>query len=287
MIIFNEQKNQLCNRLFAFLPSIAFALENNEKMLVLFFSEKYLSLFPNLAQHRLIKFSLSCKDVYPKGWLKALYLITKGIGKTAVFGRKEFSFLDVSRNRTRLLFVRGWKDRYAPSYLAKHHEAIQTLFEPTIHVKTMVNSALPLSEDTVLIGVHIRRGDYKNYKNGIYYYSDDVYAHYMDQLQSILSSQDKKVSFLLCSNEPISETLLLNYPVIRIPTNDPMMELHALSCCDFLIGPPSTFSQWASFIGKVPLKFIRSKDEETFTLSDFNYILSIDRFNNVNHPIAY
>ncbi len=282
MIIFNEQKNQLCNRLFAFLPSIAFALENDEKILILFFSEKYLSLFPGLTRHPLIKFSLSCKGVYPKGWRKALYLAAKGIGRMAVFGRRKFSFLDVSRNRNRLLFVRGWKDRYAPSYVAKHHEAIKTLFEPPIHVKAVVSSALSKREGTVIIGVHIRRGDYKTYKNGMYYHSDELYARYMGQLRALVSAQGKEACFLLCSNEPISETLTRNYSVISLPVNDHMVDLHALSRCDFLIGPPSTFSQWASFIGKVPLKFITGQETETLTLSDFNYIVSIDRFNNAD-----
>lgn len=41
-----------------------------------------------------------------------------------------------------------------------------------------------------------------------------------------------------------------------------------MSQCDYLIGPPSTFTGWASYIGNVPLKYIESKNID-FTLEDF------------------
>jgi hypothetical protein len=35
----------------------------------------------------------------------------------------------------------------------------------------------------------------------------------------------------------------------------------AMSLCDAIIGPPSTFSQWASFMGRVPRLQIKSRDQ--------------------------
>lgn len=278
MIIFNEQKNQLCNRLFAFLPSNAFAIENQEKMLILFFSEKYLSAFPNLSNHPLLRFSLSCKEIYPQGLFKIAYVILKSLSKLLVMGRQNFSFTKVSRKKTRLLFVRGWKYRYAPSYVREHYQTLKSLFEPHAKVKMAISESFPKGEGNIVVGVHIRRGDYHTYKNGLYYYSDDVYRRYMDQLRDILIAQEKKVWFLLCSNEPISPEVAISYATVNLPGNDYITDLYALSCCDYIIGPPSTFSQWASFIGQVPLKVIH-KEEEQICMTDFNYILSIDRFN--------
>ena len=34
-----------------------------------------------------------------------------------------------------------------------------------------------------------------------------------------------------------------------------------LQCCDLIIGPPSTFTMWASYISKIPLIKIYSKLE--------------------------
>ena len=46
--------------------------------------------------------------------------------------------------------------------------------------------------------------------------------------------------------------------------------LHAL--CDAILGPPSTFSQWASFMGRVPRLQIKSRDQvvrdEDFAVAD-------------------
>ena len=35
----------------------------------------------------------------------------------------------------------------------------------------------------------------------------------------------------------------------------------AMSLCDAILGPPSTFSQWASFMGRVPRLQIKSRDQ--------------------------
>ena len=32
-----------------------------------------------------------------------------------------------------------------------------------------------------------------------------------------------------------------------------MSDLYALAGCDYILGPPGTFSQWASFYGEKPL----------------------------------
>ena len=274
MIIFNEQKNQLCNRLFAFLPSIAYAIENDEKMLVLFFSKKYLALFPNLQQHRLITFALCCDGIYPKKPQQLLYFVVKIIGRMVTFRRKNFSFINLSNNKNRLLFVKGWKERHAPSYIDKHYEAIKTIFKPNHQVQSLVDEAFSKVNRSVIIGVHIRRGDYKTYKNGIYYYDDEVYARVMNELEGFFTSQGKTVTFFLCSNEPIGDKLSRNYNVIDLGTNDFIADLYALSCTDYLIGPPSTFSQWASFTGKVPLKFIENKFDK-IEIADFSVVSRI------------
>jgi hypothetical protein len=37
--------------------------------------------------------------------------------------------------------------------------------------------------------------------------------------------------------------------------------MYALASCDYIVGPPSTFSLWASFYGQVPLCFLQKPDE--------------------------
>lgn len=54
-------------------------------------------------------------------------------------------------------------------------------------------------------------------------------------------------------------------------SGDTVEDLYALAECDYLIGPPSTFTVWASFYGNVPLCHVHRPDavltREYFTLS--------------------
>ena len=63
------------------------------------------------------------------------------------------------------------------------------------------------------------------------------------------------MAFLICSDEPQhgGDFARMN---VHFGTGHAIEDLYALARCDYLIGPPSTFSAWASFYGKVPLYFI-------------------------------
>ena len=41
----------------------------------------------------------------------------------------------------------------------------------------------------------------------------------------------------------------------------PVSAMHAMSLCDAIIGPPSTFSGWASFMGCFTRLLIKSRDQ--------------------------
>lgn len=100
-----------------------------------------------------------------------------------------------------------------------------------------------------VIGVHIRRGDYRYWQNGKYYFSDDVYQNYMDNLtEKVAVHSHKKPFFIIFSNEPVS---LAQRENMLISHNEWYIDHMLMSQCDRLIGPPSTFSLWASYIGKV------------------------------------
>jgi hypothetical protein len=54
-------------------------------------------------------------------------------------------------------------------------------------------------------------------------------------------------------------------------------DLYALARCDYIMGPPSTYTQWASFYGNQPLYHLRSGDDrverEKFRVSHLEEIL--------------
>ncbi|HAX17707.1 MAG TPA: hypothetical protein DCY00_03825 [Actinobacteria bacterium] len=54
-------------------------------------------------------------------------------------------------------------------------------------------------------------------------------------------------------------------------------DLYSLALCDYIFGPPSTFSMWASFYGEVPLRFITNPDTD----------LSLDKFKKIIYQNYY
>ena len=77
----------------------------------------------------------------------------------------------------------------------------------------------------------------------------------------------KKVSFLVCSDEPRS---LEEFPGLSVGfgPGSPLGDMYALAKCDYIIGAISSFSQWASFYGNKPL----------FQLRDSNVRLELGKF---------
>ena len=113
-------------------------------------------------------------------------------------------------------------------------------------------SKLKLKYDC-LIGIHARRTDYKDYLGGIYYHSWDQYIKWiMETKLTIERTGQKNIGFLLCSDEDPVPKIFNNLPVHFSVGNEVMIDLHALSLCDYNIGPPSSFGTWISWHGKVP-----------------------------------
>jgi hypothetical protein len=117
----------------------------------------------------------------------------------------------------------------------------------------------------VLIGVHVRRGDYEQFVGGRYFYSLEQYAAVMDRVRALFP--DQAVAFWVCSNESLSPD---SFPGLAVfaGLGGIMEDLYALARCDYVIGPPSTFSAWASFYGQVPLYSIRDVTHQP-TRADF------------------
>jgi hypothetical protein len=60
------------------------------------------------------------------------------------------------------------------------------------------------------------------------------------------------VAFLVCSNEPVAPLLSLEGLKVFEGPGTAIGDLYALAGCDKLMGPPSTFSLWASYWGGRP-----------------------------------
>ena len=120
--------------------------------------------------------------------------------------------------------------------------------------------------NATVVGVHIRRGDYKTACSHLYF-DDATYLRFMKEFLD--SWGNKKVVFVLVSNEPINLDYFTKNGIEAVDaTGLPQEDIVTLSLCDYIMGPGSTFSWWAAYYGNKPRLSIQSRDES----------VSVDRF---------
>jgi hypothetical protein len=168
---------------------------------------------------------------------------------------------------SKLTVVRGWPYRDRGNF-RKYRDAIRAHFTPRAIHRQRVDECIARARTRcdVLVGVHIRRGDYINHLDGRYFYDHAVYRAMTDKVLSLFS--DKKVGFLICSNEPVDASIF-DTSNFHLGPNQIVEDMYSFASCDYLIGPPSTYTMWASYYGKVPLFQITSSQTPPETLTDF------------------
>jgi len=268
MVVMQNKCGQLGNRLTIFSHFIAGAMEHGYRLYNPTFDE-YCRYFPATRQDDFRPWPIS---VGGRGRLSAAaferltYFAGKVLprspwhafirwrGTVPAFDLGDPAFVALARTRTVLVF--GWMFRDVPCLL-RHAAEVRRFFTPDTEVMDRLRR---LADDCrrdadVLVGVHIRRGDYRSAKHNRYCYEDAVYCAKMEQAAALLAGSNRRVRFLGCSNEPLD---FANYPGLAI-TRGPgsaLEDMYALAQCDCILGPPSTFSGWASFYGWKPLCWI-------------------------------
>ncbi len=163
----------------------------------------------------------------------------------------------------RHVVAEGWFVHWFDLFLKYKQDIIQ-LFEFNNEVKQAVDAQLaPLPESDIRLGVHIRRGDYRRWHGGRYFYTDEQYISYIHQFLAL--HPDKRVNIFVCGNDPELDTEKFSTslcaqndsepkPVTVIfPNGNPGEDLCLLSRCDYLMGAPSTFTLVASMYHDTPL----------------------------------
>ncbi len=280
MLILKDKPGQLCNRLWAFTPFINEALEDKTKVIILHFYDYY-EYFEDLKVNKNIKFIENKKKVvFYNRLMGILNKIPKPILYNLRINYKDKGCVTKIRPKNRLVIINSWSHK-KPNNKLKIAQ-IQKLFRPKSIYTNKVDAIFINKRKSfdLIIGVHIRRGDYKEFKNGIYYYSDSIITNFLSQIEDELG-HTKKITFLLCSDEKINLDVYKDFSVFQIHNANLIEDLYGLSKCDYIIGPPSTFSMWASFYGQKPLLFIKESNM-LVKKQDFSIIVSQNKFENGN-----
>lgn len=124
----------------------------------------------------------------------------------------------------------------------------------------------------VVVGVHIRHGDYRQHLGGRFFWEVPTYVGFMRQVRALLAP--RRVAFLVCSNAAHGRNDFDGFAWAPGPGHL-ASDLQALMGCDYVLGPPSSFSSWAAYAGRVPL--LRIEDPAApIRLEDFRALETPD-----------
>ena len=280
MVIIVSREGQFANRILHASSFIVNAKEHNYKLLHLYFDDYYPVFSEKLSEKKdlitiwgknktnLVFFCQQVLDfvirIFLRLRIKRLPLFEiieyKKYGQDTVYfdlNRDEF----VKKAKSKLVLVYGWlfKD---PKNLQRHKQLLLEIWQPNKNYMANVESYFQKykQDHDFLVGVHIRHGDYKTFEEGKWFYSPDQYYEKMKEISLLETFRNKRIAFVVCSNgKDISFPGTDKFSIFNEQRHF-AEDIFLLSKCDYIIGPPSTFSMWASFYGSVPLHMLREID---------------------------
>lgn len=286
VFIIGLRTGRLANRLVLFANLVGFAAEHGHRVINVTF-HSYAHLFETTRR------DIYCR--YPAAKRRSIWDIVPGVAplirktrifyhavraasvlndRHPVFGKKVLTVVETPGTpvpwmdspefqgqirAARTVFIYGWGFR-APDCVKRHAEKIRDYFRPIEMYEGASREAVDrLRKDAdMVVGVHIRHGDYSTWKQGRFYFPVERYAAWMRELAEQFPG--RKVAFFVCSNEPRHASEFPGLSV-GIGAGSPLADLCALAKCDYVLGPVGTFSQWAAFYGNKPLLFLRDQND--------------------------
>jgi hypothetical protein len=113
-------------------------------------------------------------------------------------------------------------------------------------------------ESIKVVGIHIRRKDYREFREGKYMYTDSEYKEVIKQIKQKYSTEGLRTWIIVCSDE----SKLLEVGQDEQSKGRWFADQLILQSCDLIVGPPSTFTLWASYIAKVKYIHLETRDQE-------------------------
>lgn len=257
MIFISNKPGQLGNLLFIYGHFLAYGKEHRVRIVnpafyeysAYFTSTSGFSFFRNKAMYSL------CYLI--SRLLFRLRIKTPFINVMALDWGEEVDLEKAPELKSAFCFVQGWLFR-SDRLFKKHEDAIRSFFVPAPSFEKSLDLFFEkhFSDPTeTIIGIHIRRGDYKTFEDGKYFYAIEDYSEVIRQLAVLF--KDRNPHFLVCSNEAIALGAGLENIRMTPGPGHELMDMYALSRCRYIAGPPSTYSMWASFYGSRPLYMIK------------------------------
>jgi hypothetical protein len=243
---------QTCNKFWLWANLLAEAIEKEERLYILVPDISFID-YPNLQKNVYLKFPVYSQYLANmmgySNYIKTLsYLLENCITKT--FLNILFKFVP------QVSYYNLTSGEFKSSFKYQYKQFIDKTFTPKTSIVTACKELFKdkKGDNDLVIGIHIRYGDYRNFKGGKYFYSLEEYINLMKNIMGLFPN--KKVSFFICCNENISLNVFKDLPIFAGDIRNPSYDLFTLRLCDYIIGPPSTFSGWAAYLSNRPIYFI-------------------------------
>ncbi len=149
---------------------------------------------------------------------------------------------EVSPMKARVCFFYGWQFRGLES-LSTIGPILKELFAPSAVVQS-INHDLFAGHTGPTVGIHVRRGDYRQYCPE-QVFEDDYVEQLVERLRFLMP--DAKIMI-------VSDETHFDNPNLAAlhRKGDLFTDLDALGRCKYIAGPLSTFSRWAAFLHRRP-----------------------------------
>ena len=167
----------------------------------------------------------------------------------------------------------------AKDLVTKHREKICKILDFRSSFKRPIDSLIKeaRSKYSLILGVHIRENDFKDFYEGKYFVSAEHYLKLIDQFKKLKS--EESVGVLICTDSSeILNDIAEQYTDYILPKGSVAEDMYALSLCDYILGPQATtMSAWAAYLGNTKLAQITS-ETEFIDFSSFRYLTRLEPF---------
>ena len=121
--------------------------------------------------------------------------------------------------------------------MQKHRIELLRLFRPVRE---------PEKPSGFTIALHARRGDYREWAGGKYYFSWDDYRGWIREARK--RWVDRSPRILVFSDEIVPGEIR-NEAGVEVTGGTAGQDLFRMAGCEVILGPPSSFSDWAAWYG--------------------------------------
>lgn len=161
-------------------------------------------------------------------------------------------FIDLENNNTKNIYFKGWLFRN-PTGIEKYRNEIIEYFKPKKDTVDLIDNMTEgiRSRYQKLIGVHIRQGDYKTFKDGKYFIDQirtrEIIEEYLNQNNLHIGD----VCFIITSDGEIDANIFdgLNFVT---SSHNLVEDMYLLSSTDIIIGSNSSYGNIAAYFGNIP-----------------------------------